>query len=102
MPLNILSATSADFPPSSVAFASALVAFQAMSPSAVVSEFQWTGNRCPAILPIASRWSFVVARSNVTTAQSIPFVKRSEEHTAELQSRGLIAYALFCLKKKDH
>src|ERR1043165_7349197 len=26
---------------------------------------------------------------------------RSEEHTSELQSRGLISYAVFCLKKKD-
>src|ERR1043165_10045961 len=26
--------------------------------------------------------------------------KRSEEHTSELQSRGLISYAVFCLKKK--
>src|ERR1043165_10123098 len=26
---------------------------------------------------------------------------RSEEHTSELQSRGLISYAVFCLKKKN-
>src|ERR1043165_10272334 len=26
--------------------------------------------------------------------------QRSEEHTSELQSRGLISYAVFCLKKK--
>src|ERR1043165_10257670 len=26
---------------------------------------------------------------------------RSEEHTSELQSRGLISYAVFCLKKKE-
>src|ERR1043165_10221026 len=26
--------------------------------------------------------------------------ERSEEHTSELQSRGLISYAVFCLKKK--
>ena len=31
----------------------------------------------------------------------IPFgyANRSEEHTSELQSRGLISYAVFCLKK---
>src|ERR1043165_10198907 len=28
-----------------------------------------------------------------------PFAFRSEEHTSELQSRGLISYAVFCLKK---
>ena len=27
---------------------------------------------------------------------------RSEEHTSELQSRGLIPYAVFCLKKKHN
>src|ERR1043165_10193667 len=27
---------------------------------------------------------------------------RSEEHTSELQSRGLISYAVFCLKKKKN
>src|ERR1043165_1057289 len=28
-------------------------------------------------------------------------IHRSEEHTSELQSRGLISYAGFCLKKKQ-
>src|ERR1043165_10054638 len=27
---------------------------------------------------------------------------RSEEHTSELQSRGLISYAVFCLKKRRY
>src|ERR1043165_10231815 len=27
-------------------------------------------------------------------------ILRSEEHTSELQSRGLISYAVFCLKKQ--
>src|SRR5213596_4424243 len=27
---------------------------------------------------------------------------RSEEHTSELQSHGLISYAVFCLKKKKN
>src|ERR1043165_8021633 len=31
---------------------------------------------------------------------SAPKSLRSEEHTSELQSRGLISYAVFCLKKK--
>src|SRR5213594_550643 len=29
-------------------------------------------------------------------------VERSEEHTSELQSRTLISYAVFCLKKKNN
>src|ERR1043165_10310606 len=33
-------------------------------------------------------------------APDSPRVGRSEEHTSELQSRGLISYAVFCLKKK--
>src|SRR5213596_1698377 len=28
-------------------------------------------------------------------------MERSEEHTSELQSHGLISYAVFCLKKKN-
>ena len=36
-----------------------------------------------------------------TSANTNKFRKhRSEEHTSELQSRGLISYAVFCLKKK--
>src|SRR5216110_3565506 len=31
-----------------------------------------------------------------------PGAARSEEHTSELQSRELISYAVFCLKKKNH
>src|ERR1043165_10292551 len=32
----------------------------------------------------------------------LPRRPRSEEHTSELQSRGLISYAVFCLKKKHN
>src|SRR5213075_3559066 len=34
-----------------------------------------------------------------TTARA-PRIRRSEEHTSELQSRLVISYAVFCLKKK--
>ena len=30
------------------------------------------------------------------------FIRRSEEHTSELQSRETISYAVFCLKKKTN
>src|SRR3546814_3579565 len=30
-----------------------------------------------------------------------PFLRRSEEHTSELQSLMRISYAVFCLKKKN-
>src|ERR1043165_1130436 len=36
----------------------------------------------------------------VHEAKDFNYYTRSEEHTSELQSRGLISYAVFCLKKK--
>src|SRR5213596_3963058 len=36
----------------------------------------------------------------VRTAAPPQRERRSEEHTSELQSHGLISYAVFCLKKK--
>src|ERR1043165_2839600 len=36
----------------------------------------------------------------VVASVKLPAGWRSEEHTSELQSRGLISYAVFCLKKK--
>src|SRR3546814_2149818 len=33
---------------------------------------------------------------------SLPSLRRSEEHTSELQSLMRISYAVFCLKKKTH
>src|SRR5213596_1212577 len=35
-----------------------------------------------------------------STAWAFADEQRSEEHTSELQSHGLISYAVFCLKKK--
>src|ERR1043165_10002060 len=37
--------------------------------------------------------------SRVGPGADEPNLPRSEEHTSELQSRGLISYAVFCLKK---
>src|ERR1043165_10079036 len=54
-------------------------------------------------------WSSDVCSSDlkgcqlITPDHALPTSKqepRSEEHTSELQSRGLISYAVFCLKKK--
>src|SRR5213075_3572932 len=46
-------------------------------------------------------------RSGCSMAMSWPIAPpvecpRSEEHTSELQSRLVISYAVFCLKKKKH
>ena len=37
---------------------------------------------------------------NTRVEQKTDYEKRSEEHTSELQSRHIISYAVFCLKKK--
>src|SRR3546814_5880814 len=36
------------------------------------------------------------------TQRLMPTMKRSEEHTSELQSLMRISYAVFCLKKNNH
>src|SRR5213594_2477591 len=46
-------------------------------------------------LPVVARFRRPSARSFAETSLAI----RSEEHTSELQSRTLISYAVFCLKK---
>src|SRR3546814_7271502 len=38
--------------------------------------------------------------SMASKLSQFPFVRRSEEHTSELQSLMRISYAVFCLKKK--
>src|SRR5213596_4213309 len=50
-----------------------------------------------------SRFGEAVALEQADTAAPLahePLEPRSEEHTSELQSHGLISYAVFCLKKK--
>src|SRR3546814_2929215 len=37
----------------------------------------------------------------IEVARSLPVVRRSEEHTSELQSLMRRSYAVFCLKKKN-
>src|SRR3546814_3126203 len=49
--------------------------------------------------------SIVVPVELVSTLPRLPFsrpMRRSEEHTSELQSLMRISYAVFCLKKKKH
>src|ERR1043165_10046288 len=49
-----------------------------------------------------SQLTQLLDRGRSTPGQIAPEVQRSEEHTSELQSRGLISYAVFCLKKKKN
>src|SRR3546814_1024214 len=48
-------------------------------------------------LPLLSKMSF-----STTIAGSKIQLRRSEEHTSELQSLMRISYAVFCLKKKNY
>src|SRR5213594_5271620 len=47
-------------------------------------------------LPISARWR----RRGFENGAAWKRSPRSEEHTSELQTRTLISYAVFCLKKK--
>src|SRR3546814_2197653 len=42
------------------------------------------------------------AEKITSVQQAIDYIKRSEEHTSELQSLMRISYAVFCLKKIKH
>src|SRR3546814_2848514 len=42
------------------------------------------------------------ALDTMTCAERSPGLRRSEEHTSELQSLMRISYAVFCLKKKNN
>src|SRR5213596_2471075 len=65
---------------------------------------------CPARLEDKDFIFIIMADTSTGAFQQVPgqitFDKilvldvRSEEHTSELQSHGLISYAVFCLKKK--
>src|SRR3546814_10910269 len=49
----------------------------------------------------AGTWTFNTAGASLADVQSlVGSLKRSEEHTSELQSLMRISYAVFCLKKK--
>src|SRR3546814_2201676 len=51
-------------------------------------------------VPIDGAAAVVISRADAIPASSRPTVRRSEEHTSELQSLMRISYAVFCLKKK--
>src|SRR3546814_10116426 len=43
-----------------------------------------------------------IPRAELLDVQPRPWLRRSEEHTSELQSLMRISYAVFCLKKQIH
>ena len=42
-----------------------------------------------------------IVSSGLSVYDTMQFIRRSEEHTSELQSHSFISYAVFCLKKKN-
>ena len=54
----------------------------------------------PHPAPIFSVKPRPVATAPAEIVPPLPRTRRSEEHTSELQSRTVISYAVFCLKKK--
>src|SRR3546814_4941203 len=63
------------------------------------SDFQTFFAEAPEIHPNSSLIKGVVCGVRVEEIED-PLVRRSEEHTSELQSLMRISYAVFCLKKK--
>src|SRR3546814_9285139 len=53
-------------------------------------------NRC------SRTWDKAIMISGSATRSSFSLVRRSEEHTSELQSLMRISYAVFCLKHKTN
>src|SRR3546814_2967423 len=52
------------------------------------------------VISVTSRSSSVSCRPSARASLRTAFLRRSEEHTSELQSLMRISYAVFCLKKK--
>src|SRR3546814_9706324 len=58
--------------------------------------------RSPSEFPATKIGRRPMCRAMPTGLPSLSSMKRSEEHTSELQSLMRISYAVFCLKKKKH
>src|SRR3546814_3640437 len=58
--------------------------------------------RHPTPPPAPNRRLYSSVRIKIISPISAKRMKRSEEHTSELQSLMRISYAVFCLKKKIH
>src|SRR3546814_4365881 len=66
----------------------------------IVATAQLMGVRAQGIAAIATPNDQRRSFKGRYQAQQRAFIKRSEEHTSELQSLMRISYAVFCLKKK--
>src|SRR3546814_5673929 len=68
--------------------------------------YVWTPTELAAFGLWRLNWIHPFIEGNGRTARAACYfllcVRRSEEHTSELQSLMRISYAVFCLKKKNH
>src|SRR3546814_7053578 len=80
------------------------IASEKPAPNALPCTAATTGRR-PPLSRCTLRWPVLIAlrickAGTDRSPRSPPALKRSEEHTSELQSLMRISYAVFCLKKK--
>src|SRR3546814_7928961 len=64
-----------------------------------LGEGGWTS---PTEVQYAALQHALVGRDILGAGESVLGLRRSEEHTSELQSLMRISYAVFCLKKKTN
>ncbi len=63
-----------------------------------------SGKKSPVTFQVSIDLSVLAATRKISRSSDLNTgnVKRSEEHTSELQSHSFISYAVFCLKKKNN
>src|SRR3546814_10217860 len=68
--------------------------------------FRTNGIGCHITPYFSSRYDQVLGHNRPSVSENfwnfVEELRRSEEHTSELQSLMRISYAVFCLKKKNH
>src|SRR3546814_8186046 len=73
-----------------------------LSEEEIAQEFDVSRTPVRRVLARLESEGLVEARHGVGTMVTSVDIRRSEEHTSELQSLMRISYAVFCLKKKNN
>src|SRR3546814_3346407 len=63
---------------------------------------EYFGDEADRVTLLLDFWTNNHLFLDLARQQAEPLVRRSEEHTSELQSLMRISYAVFCLQKKKH
>src|SRR3546814_10172286 len=85
-----------------------MVAAAHVTPSQIIFEvtenvmMDATGHAGQALKDLREHGFRIALDDFGTGYSSLSYLRRSEEHTSELQSLMRISYAVFCLKKKNH